>query len=150
MLQLANPDASKQRVGDEVELEIWTEQAYIESVYQGWSSHLVQDALGNAFEVCERLRNPDGIFDLFMISGGYHITCGKIERGGQVGRRCLEMARAQRPRNPRHLVIGARSLSGAHFLTGQHDTALELIDEALELHDDNIDLDPRSRPAHRD
>ena len=118
---------------NDVALEIWTERAYVESTYRGWSAHQVGDALSRGFEICEQLGNPPGIFDLFMIAGGYHLTLGQIRKAAQEGQRCLQLASHPRFSSDRNTVIAYRSLAGSSFLLGEHRQALDYIDQGLAL-----------------
>jgi class 3 adenylate cyclase/tetratricopeptide (TPR) repeat protein len=132
---------SKSRLGrkhderNSLELKIRTEIARVQCVYRGYSATQVREAVEGAFELCERLGNPDAVFDLYMINGGYHVTRGNLEAARQSGATCLEAARKRETLDPRHLVIAHRSLAATSFLTGDHYRAIEYVDEAIALYD---------------
>lgn len=123
-----------------LELEVWTERAYVESIYRGWSADEVRDALASGFDVAAQLGNPAGVFEVYSIAGGYHLTRGAVDYAGELGNECRAMIDQSHPLAPRHRVIAAKNLVGHRFLTGRHEECVTIADEALALYDDFEDV----------
>jgi len=120
------------------ELAVCIALGVAEAGLHGFSASSSGKVYERALAICRDLGDPPEIFPILSGAGSYHITRSEFGKSKALARECLERARFKSEIPP--LVMGHRLLGGTLFLTGALEPAVEQLNKAVDLYDQDPTL----------